>query len=156
MTKHTRRAARVLIAASLLTALAAPGPSSARPFDHVVAGVGTSGIGDRLAIYGYDSLLADDGGGAFIRTYLGRTTIDVPFDCLVVGFIPQHTVYASGTGTNGTRYYIGVQDNTTPPAIGPYDTISISTTPGTGPCGAWFFNTVNWFPVSFGDFIIAP
>ncbi|HEX9697536.1 MAG TPA: hypothetical protein VGB64_14615 [Actinomycetota bacterium] len=147
-----------LAASAIITAmLAAPGVAPAAPFSHVVAGTGVDGVGNRLTLFGFDEAYAGGTGGAIVRlaNSPGPAAV-VVFTCSVVAFSPSHFLYASGRGTDGKTYYIGVFDDTAPFARGPYDVISTRTTAGSGPCGTPGTYPSGWFPVSTGNFIVGP
>lgn len=153
------RLGRLLVAATvasialMLTPVAAP----AAPYSHVVAGTGVDGVGNRLTLFGFDEAYGGGTGGAIVRLAgsPGPAAV-VIFSCTVVAFSPSHFLYASGRGSDGKIYYIGVFDDTPPFARGPYDVISTRTTPGSGPCGTPGTYPSGWFPVDSGNFVIAP
>ena len=159
MVKGTRlgRWAALAATASIALTLAIPSTAPAAPFSHVVAGTGVDGVGNRLTLLGFDEAYGGGTGAAIVRlaNATGPAAV-VVFTCSVVSFSPSHFLYASGRGTDGRTYYIGVFDDTTPFARGPYDVISTRTTPGSGPCGTPGTYPSGWFPVSSGNFVVGP
>lgn len=144
------------VAASTL-ALFAPASSGAAPLGHVVAGSGVDGVGNRLSVVAYDDFLLGGTGSAVVRLASSPgPAATVIFTCTVVQFTPSHMLFASGPGTDGRTYFIGVFDDTRPLGRGPYDAISTRTFAGSGPCGVAAPYPTGWFPVSTGDYVIGP
>lgn len=129
-------------------------------FDHQATGTGTDGVGNRLTILAVDDFLVGGLGVAFVRlaNQNGAAAI-VVLDCVTFDLRPGngfHFLYASGTGTDGRTFYIGVFDDSGPSRTGPYDVMYTQTTPVNGPCGVAAVSSypIGWFPVSSGSFTV--
>lgn len=152
-----RRGVLVAVLASL--ALFPTAPAEAVLFTHTAHGVGTDGLGNRLAILSVDNAFLGGIGLASVRLVNdGRATL-VLLTCVTFDERPGdgfHFLYASGLGLNTVPYYIGVFDDAGLGRTGPYDAMYTQTNAVNGPCNVAAVNSypIGWDPVSTGDFVV--
>lgn len=128
----------------LAVVLSSAWTAQATPGHHAVTGIVQMDGGVWLRL----DVSADVTPELYGRAWLGRDAVPaiaISIDCIDVTwnqpvypippYLPFHSVLASGTGTDGVRYYITAYD-TFPRPAGFGDYAAVSTEPAGGPCGA--------------------
>jgi hypothetical protein len=140
----------------------APGVSRAVPAEHIVSGVVQVRDGAWLGIEALSDALGPIPGRAWLGGELPLPSIEITLDCLDVTwqpsvypippYLPYHRVQASGTGSDGVRYFITAYD-ASPRPVGFGDYATVTAEPADGACGA---HPEAAAPVMNGNLTISP